>query len=358
MKKYSVKCDEKYLNNLNHRRLNNLKIENSVLSFDTNDINQFNDIEMIEVINNYNSIFKLFINKYFISLLGVILFCLLLFILTKTITKIEFVNDYTYNNTVYQYVDDKLYKMNKFAFLKENLVNLNKDIRKNFYDYQWINVEKKGTVLYINITDDRTLINDENESKSKGLYSKYDSIVEGYYVESGTINVKIGHSVVKGDLLIDNHVKHYNSDLEEVEAKGYVYGTVTEHENIIINKTETQVIRSGNKESFLLYEVLNKVINSPESSFIDYEVEYEDVVSFGNLLKIKRMVFYEIITITTNYSQNDAIEYGESIINSDFKKIKKYDFEKINEIKMVSIVENEYDYEILYLVSKKIDLCE
>ena len=355
--KYNVKMEKKHINNLAHRRLKNLKVENSLLSFETNDLKQLSDLELIEVNNNYMNLFKKVCTKYIITIFGCCCFLFLIITLTKTITKIEFKNKETYNEKVYQYVENRLTKVWKFSFLDDDLTNINKDIRSEFYDYQWINLEKEGTVLKINITDNKNLIVEKPEANYKSLYSKYDSIVEGYYVEKGTINVKIGHSVSKGDLLIDGHVKHYNAAIEEVEAKGYVYGKITEKINININKKETQVIRNGKYEEKNLYIVFGKVLNNPISKFESFEVEYKDVFSIGNFIVVKKMIFYEIEEVSTIYNKAEAVEYAESMIYKQFKENKKYDFEKIIAIKMVSNVENEYDYGFVYLVTYLKDLC-
>ena len=58
------------------------------------------------------------------------------------------------------------------------------------------------------------------------------------------------------------------------------------------------------------------------------------------------------------YSKDDAVDYGKSLIEKEFKNEKKYDFEEIIEIKILSIVDNEYDYEITYQMVSLRDLCE
>ena len=357
MSRYSVKCDKKYLDYISKKKIKNLELKDDKLFFECNNIKQFNEIELLEV----NDIFKINIRKvlkdYSITVIGFFLLILMLIPVTKTVTEIKFVNDETYNKDVYDYVEGRLKKVWVFAFLDDDIVEINKDIRSEFYDYQWINIEKDGTKVLINISDDDTLINEEKPEKPSSLYSKYDSIVEGYFVEKGTINVKVGHSVSKGDLLIDGHVKLYNDKIEEVAAKGYVYGKVVEEKKISILKKEEKIERTGKVEVHNIYVLFGNSLNDPVPEFADYETEYEELYSFGDSFAIRKVTYYEISTIINVYSKDDAIDYGKSMLEKDFKSIKKYDFEEIITIKILSILENEYDYEITYQMESMRDLC-
>lgn len=358
MSRYSVKCDKKYLEYISKKKINNLELKSELLVFECNNVKQFSEIELVEVLDLYSLKVNKLIKEYLITIIGFIILILMLIPVTKTVTEIKFVKEETYNEDVYNFVEGRLKKVWLFAFLDEDITKINKDIRSVFYEYQWINIEKEGTKVLINISDDDTLNNETNIEKPKSLYSKYNSIVEGYFVEKGTINVKVGHSVSQGDLLIDGHVKMYNDKLEEVPAKGYVYGKVIEEKKINVLKKEEKIERTGKLETHNIYVLFGNSLNNPIPSFNNYEAEYENLYSFGNSIIVRKVIYYEIATITNVYSKDDAVDYGKSLIEKEFKNEKKYDFEEIIEIKILSIVDNEYDYEITYQMVSLRDLCE
>lgn len=358
MSRYSVKCDKKYLDYISKKKIKNLELDNDLLVFECNNIKEFSEIELFEVTDLLSLKLNKIIKEYLITFIGFLLLILMLIPVTKTVTEIKFVNDETYNEDVYDYVEGRLKKVWVFAFLDEDIVEINKDIRSVFYDYQWINIEKDGTKVLINISDDDTLINEEIVEKPKSLYSKYDSIVEGYFVEKGTINVKVGHSVSKGDLLIDGHIKLYNEKQEEVAAKGYVYGKVVEDKEIVVLKKEEKIERTGKVETHNIYVLFGNSLNDPTPKFDNYETEYADLYTFGSSIIVRKVTYYEISTITNLYSKNDAVEYGKSMLEKEFKDNKKYEFEEIIAIKILSIDENEYDYKITYQMQSLKDLCE
>ena len=154
MNRFKVKCDKKFLDFVSKKRIKNLELVDDLLVFECNKINDFSEIELIEV----NDLLKIKVNRgiknYMITIIGFLLLLLMLIPVTKTVTEIKFVNSDTYNEDVYTYVESRLKKVWLFAFLDDDLVQINKDIKSKFYDYQWISLEKEGTKVLIKISDD------------------------------------------------------------------------------------------------------------------------------------------------------------------------------------------------------------
>ena len=279
---------------------------------------------------------------------------LIIYFLSKIILKIEFFNNEYYSIEVYDYVNSKVKYVNKIGLLKEDISIINKDLRNKFYQYQWIDIEKKGTSIFINIsktTDDKI----EVESDKVGsLYSRYDAYILGYYCKSGNILIQNNSFVQKDEELISGVIPKYNTNGEFVRASGYVIGEVTTFENIKIKKKIDERIRSGNITRYKQISFLKQKSNSP---YEEYEMEKRVLFKIGNLILLEEITYYELISNTITYNENDALIYGKSMIYNNFISNKKYDFEKIFSIKELNIKEDNSYFYLSYKVNKKIDIC-
>lgn len=357
MMRYTIKCSYDFLNKISNYNISNIHIDKDVVTFESNNKN-YDDIELIEVVDNYKYNIKKNGLLWFIFIFGMVIFCAFFIIMSKTITEIRFLREEMYSKSVYESVEKYLDRYLCFAFLEKDIIEINKELRSEYFDYEWINIKKEGTVLYIDVIKNENVIIDNQRDIKGSLYSKYDTYIEGYYTERGSCELRLNRSVKKGDLLISGYIKHYDGRMELVGAKGYVIGTIIENEVINVDKINESIERSGNKEEKKIYVFNNKSLNNPLSSYENYEIEYKNIINIFNLFYIRKVTYYELITKTESVSKEEAESIALKNIEKEFNENKKYGFEEIIDKKIISVFENEYDYEICVAVKKKVDITE
>lgn len=332
--KYFIKTKNTNINLLKTRKVYNIKKENDEISFYTNNINGLD--ETYQVFNIWKETFNKIIKNYCITLIGILILIITVYIISKSITEIEFSNE-TYDAEIYSYIQSEIKYYGKIGFLKRNIKSINNDLRKTYYMYQWINIEKKGTVIIINLTkaDTDNLINNENNQGY--LISYYDAYIKGYYVKKGKILVSPNTTVGKGDKLISGYIPLYGGEEELVIPEGYVIGEVSYLKTYYLDNNKVISERSGRLKKQRVYIWFNKEKDLNCHTFNEYEVEKTEIISIGNFLKVYDIYYYEVINSKISYTENSAIQYGKSLIYSEFDEKKKYDFEKIVSIEVNNI---------------------
>ncbi len=94
----------------------------------------------------------------------------------------------------------------------------------------WASLNIEGTLLTVNVTETKNI---DNDIAPSNLIAKSDGEIKKIDVTSGTVNVKIGDTVRKGDILVSGIVENLSSTTF-VNSKG----TVTAFSNIDISVTE------------------------------------------------------------------------------------------------------------------------
>lgn len=351
MKKYKVTCDNNNFEKIKHIKVYDINVEGDMTTFYTNNINNLDDSFIIE--NILNNKVKHFLRKYIVTFIGIIFFLLVIFIINKSIIYIEINSESTNteeSEKFYSYINEKIKYYGKIGFLKDNIHNINKDIKKQFYMYEWVNVEKKGVTLIINISKvNSDYVNPEYANESI-IYSKYDAFVRGYYVRSGKILVTNNSSVSVGDALITGLVPSYGDTITEVKPSGYVIGEVSYYETFTLEKQKSERKRSGKITKKRKYVWFGKTLHH-ECDYDEYDVELKEIFSLNKIIKIYDVYYYEIINEKITYSLNDAITYNKSLIYNKFLEKKKYDFEKIISIDVQYTSVNDSYYTISFLVN-------
>lgn len=354
--RYLVSCNIDNLSFVSKLKISNLRLKGDKVYFKTNDLNILKDLEY-DYKDLLNLSFKSFFKYNIFILFGFIFLFIVFFIMSKTITKIDFVDKDKYDYKVYSEVESALHKRFGLYFMTDKIGSINQKLRSTFYDYQWVSVKKEGTVLYIDIVNNKDIVKDEVNENVGSLYSKYDTVIEGYYIEEGSSNIKLNRSVKKGDVVISGYIKTYGGKYEEVNAKGYAIGTVLEEVKVNIDRLENKTYFTGEKEVKYLFVFNNKNLNSYISKFNSYETEYKTIINLG-IFKVLKVTFYEINEESYENSEEDASEKAFDEIDLKFLEEKKYNFEEIITKEIISISKNEYDYEICIKIKKKVDILE
>lgn len=351
---YTIKASKDILNSkLLKNKVYNIRFEDDFIIFDAYNIKSFN-FDYSIVSNNYRKLIKCFLSKYIITMAGLFVFISMIFILRNTITEIKFSDKDTYNDEVYSFVLSKLKKTGMFAFLNESLSDINKEIRKRYYYYKFINVKKSGTTLYINISKENTEITNNKNEKIGSLYARCDAFILGYYAKSGKVLVNPNTSCLEGDELISGTVPIYN-DIKNVHPEGYVIGKTVKYYDIDIPILIKENRRTGKVKTKKIF-ISNEEKIMKDSPFSKYDIETTTIFSFFNIFNYVKVVYYEVKDYTSKYDESYAISYGKSVINNTFNNNKKYDFEKILSLEVVNINRINERYYIKFKTKEIIDI--
>lgn len=341
--KYYIKCNYQTFKEVyKNIKIYNLEINDGLYCFYTNKKidKSFDNL----IVNNLliDSLLK-FIKKYFVTIIGSIIFLLIYYILSKTILYLEF-NDNNYNDDIYNYINSNITYYGKIGFLNTSIDDLNKDLKKYFYNYEWINVEKKGVNLIINLNNITSDEIKDNIGQNEIIFSKYNAYVLGYYVKKGKILITNNTTVSEGDPLISGFVPSYGDSFEKVIPEGYVIGEVTYSQTLNILNSSNGVYKTGNVKKYQKIIFFNNYkVTSP---FENYNYEIEEVFSLGDIFKVINIYYYEISDYKISYNINETILKAKNIIYNNFLKEKKYSFEKIKNIEVINVKENDNIYEI------------
>lgn len=121
-----------------------------------------------------------------------------------------------------------------------NTKQLEKQLAEEFNEVSLISIIKKGNSLIINIKE--KVINDEYENVDNFLpiVSDFDGRVTSISLTQGTLNVKVGDIVQKGDILVhpyiidSSYVKRGIKPLAKIKLTTWIKETVYHQENTIV----------------------------------------------------------------------------------------------------------------------------
>lgn len=209
----------------NYKEINHKKIELIISYEDYLDIIEKNSIYEISVIKLYGPIKYITILKnnytFFISFIIGIIFLFF-------ISNIAFDINIIHNNTKIRKLVKEELKENGIdnlrlipSFNKRRKI-IDKIIKENKNSLEWLEIEKKGSILNVKVTERK--LNKEKESEEpRHIVAKKRGIIMSVEAESGVIlkkkndYVMQGETIVSGDIIKDETVKG------QVRAKGKVY---------------------------------------------------------------------------------------------------------------------------------------
>ncbi|MDD4000085.1 MAG: sporulation protein YqfD [Bacilli bacterium] len=329
MKRYLVTTAKDNLIHLNHFRIRNIENLGEEIQFTTGkkQLEDLSKIIELKYLDLTTKALKAFIHQYLITIIGVLIIIIVLISQSRSIREISFTDEETYNPEILNFLDQYLNKKGPFYFLNKNINEISYDLRSEFYQYEWIGVRRQGAVLYIDIKEIKNQPIDEDKTPGS-IYAKHSGIVKRYHVERGVVLVQEEVYVSEGSLLISGAITHYDNQVENVRAKGYVIAEVLQYHDLKILKERSEIVRSGKMESKEQFYLFSKKIGEIISKFSNYEIEEGKLRNYG-LFKIQDLYYYETKEVKTIYSENEAIQYAKSLVIKEFRKNKVNQFEKI-----------------------------
>lgn len=350
-KKYNAKTNINNISILSKNKLKDLQIINDEILFKINQTTleilsneielEYEEYQIRKIINT--------LKKHLITTLGILLIIIALFMQSFGIVGTKFTDPDTYNIAILEHLDKYYKKVGPYLYLNDDLNTINLDLRKTFYQYEWIGVRKEGAYLYLDIKE----INNKpiyNNNTPGAYYAETSGIIKKYHVEKGIIMVQEEQYVDKDELLISGNIPKLNNELIRIRAIGYVIAEVLEYRDFVIPKLENKTIRSGKIQVVNNIYIFNKLITKNNNEFAYFEIEEKQKYNFFNFLKNKQITIYEVINIDVKYSIDEAIEYSKSMVKKDFLSKKVNPFEQIIFNELVKTHEDDNYYYIRLIV--------
>lgn len=281
---------------------------------------------------------------YFISIL---LFCALLFTLSRYIWDVSIEGGYTHTpEQLITYLETTgVYSGCKISEI--DCPQIEENIRRDFNDIGWVSAQIKGTRLIVSIVETKMPVL-EAENKTDLPYAdivaKKDGIIYRMITRSGTPKVELGSVVKKGDVLISGVIPIYGDDQLVKETKLVVAdGDVSiksfyEYSNEFSLQYEERIYTGASKKGFVLELFTKKIFDiSPSNSY-----EHYDIINDMNTLKLVRNFYLPIRYIKTEvqeyklvpavYTEAQALGKANSELMKYMEQLKK---------NQITIVENQ-----------------
>lgn len=347
LKKYHCYTSINNLESLSKYKVSNVKVIDEQISFYCDKAN-YNELVKTITLEEKEIRYSKLVNilkKHLITILGLLLITIALINQSNSIVGVRFTNTDTYNEEILNYLNKYYKTVGPFHYLNEDLTTINTDLRKTFYQYEWIGVSKNGSYLYLDIKE----INNpsfENDPRSGSYYAKYDGIVKRYHLEKGIVLVQEEQYVAKGEKIISGAIPYQNQEIEYIRAKGYVIAEVLQYKEFRFPKTQLKIERTGKMIPAGELYIFNKRIGNNKNTFSEFVIEENNVFNLFNIIKKKDVYYYETKNIKNVLSEEDAINYAKSLVEKEFRAQKVNPFEKIifNELVKIEVEDNDYYY--------------
>jgi len=112
-------------------------------------------------------------------------------------------------------------------------------------------IEMRGTTVFVNVLEEEVFIPPEVPLLPSDVISGFDAQITRIIVESGTPLVKVGDIVARDEVLISREVFDLNGELlDEVKARGRVYGEAAFSTTHIFSEIEVYAYDTGDKKNF------------------------------------------------------------------------------------------------------------
>ena len=249
----------------------------------------------------------------------------------------------------------------KVGVLKSK-VNTDEIINKIRYqreDIAWIGIELDGTNAIVKVVeaDSKPEIIDENDFCN--IIATKDAVIEKISAQNGTLMVKEGDTVKKGDVLIAGWMEGKYTGKNYVNANGEVKAKVTYSQSEKIGKKEIKREQTGKNENKYAIKFNNFKINLYKtlSKYEIYDTMYTNkkIKLFSNFylpIEVIKYTNYEVTETEISYGKEEAKLEGQKRAEEKLNELIEGEISK----KDVNITEYEtyYDVKVTYEVIEQI----
>lgn len=254
-------------------------------------------------------------------------------------------------------ISQQLQEMNIKQYTLKSRVDLDvvkNDLMINIQDITWVEMEFKGVVLNVEAKTGKLPPDVIDENEYCNVVANKTGVIEKVIVKNGIKVAEPGQIVEKGDLLITGLITSEVVDDWLVHADGEIYAKVWYGKTIQVPLKEDKVIYTGNKEYFQGINLINKKVFFGKVS-TNYE-EYDTIMQEKNIrvlniqlpIKYLELVHYEKQTQNIDRTNEEALEYGVSILEPMILELIPQDSKVLDKITNTVIKENALQIELIY----------
>lgn len=198
---------------------------------------------------------------------------------------------------------------------KINTKLIESEIKDKYSLASSVSVAIIGQSLIVNLNEG--VLPSEMGGEFRPLVSDYDGLVTSINLIQGTLNVKVGDIVQKGDVLVCPYIIDTDGQERKVKPKADIEAEIWIQKQYCHKDYVVKTQRTGNKVVSSKVMLSGKVIYShnKEAHFKNYEIENEQRdLTTNNLIpfKLERTVYYELETVEIS---KPFYENKEEIIN-------------------------------------------
>lgn len=288
---------------------------------------------------------KFVINKSGI-VIATIMVLFMIYINSYRISEIKFNDEYPINPIVEEYLEGQTKELLFFSFGKNNYNELSANLRAEFSEYEWISIDKKGSVLNVTILPSTTKDISYENLKVGNIVATKDGMIESFAVFNGKGLVTDKMYVKKGDVLVDGISSN-------THAKGYILATTYETVKITVKKEDIKDEYTGNKSKYYILDIFSFNLNiKKKKQFEKHDSKTQKVFTIPYIITLNQIEEYEKNGIIYIYDKDSAKEYAKSVIIDDFNATKKLEAECIKRIEVLSVKEENEIFEVAFLIKK------
>ena len=240
--------------------------------------------------------FKNLFTRY--GIVAGLIFCLLFYILQYNfILQVKVLGQPSeIQSLIKEYVVDNLNSNFKYNIDTKEIEN---SIKAEFDQVSSVSVAIYGQTLLINYNP--STIPEEMRGEFDPIVSEYDGMITDLELVSGTLNVKVGDIVQKGDVLVHPYIIDTDGETRQVTPSAKITANVWFSESITHYDYRLETKRTGKKivSSFVKLGDLVIYSHDKENNFQEYEVESYSQPLTKNLLlpfTLEKIVYYQTQT--------------------------------------------------------------
>lgn len=321
------------------------------------------DKESLKIIkdSNYNYILEnkiknkayYYLRKYKFIFIGLLFFISIIYINNYRYENIIFNIDSPINEVLRNDIINKTKNLFFFKFIDLDYNSYSQSLKQQYPEYPYIDVYIKANNIYIDIYNYESNI--ETKSTTYGhIISKYDGIIDTYYIYNGISKVYKNKYVKKGDILIDSNMNN-----SYVESSGLILGYTYQKLDISIAKYHKNNDLTGNFTSYYKLNLFDLTIDiAKNDNYLTYLEESSNIFNFFSFFSIKKCIEKEKYDIIEELTYDEALILAKSEIENDFTSNKTVDLEKLTDLVLYnSSIDSNY-YNFTFIAKKYVSFGE
>ena len=181
--------------------------------------------------------------------------------------------------------ENKIKKMSLIPSFNKRKKIIERIIKENKDDIEWLEIERKGSKLLVKVTQ-RKLNNKNEELNNRHIVAKKSGIIKRVEASSGVILKKKNDYVNKGDIIVSGDIIKDETVKGQVIAKGLVYAEVWYKVNISYPLYYEEVLYLDEIKPNIIVEIFNKKYQL-RKNYVDSYLEKNKVLIDDNIFPFK-----------------------------------------------------------------------